>query len=292
MSENFRGAFLMVASMAAFVFNDTAVKLLGERLPLFQIMFLRGILTVMFVAGLCQYFRVWILTLSRQDWTVMAIRSLADIGASFLFLSALFQMPLANLTAILQFLPLIIALGAALFFNETLDWRRLSAIIFGFLGMGLIVRPGAEGFGLYSYYGVGAVFCVALRDLITRRLSNDVPSLLVTFFNSVGILLYSTIALLWTDWVPVSTEDVKLLFLAAGFVSFAYWLSVLVMRNGDISFVAPFRYSGLLWALLVGYWVFEHFPDGFTLLGAGIIIVSGLYMMWRESKHKRLAKSR
>ena len=256
MSQNFRGAFLMIASMAAFVLNDAAVKLLGERLPLFQIMFLRGILTVMFVAGLCQYFRAWTLALSRQDWTVVAIRSLADIGASFLFLSALFQMPLANLTAILQFLPLIIALGAALFFNETLGWRRLSAIIFGFMGMGLIVRPGAEGFGLYSYYGVGAVFCVALRDLITRRLSNDVPSLLVTFFNAVGILLYSTIALLWTDWVPASPKDVKLLFLAAGFVSFAYWLSVLVMRNGDISFVAPFRYTGLLWALLVGYWVF------------------------------------
>ena len=82
-----------------------------------------------------------------------------------------------------QFLPLIIALGAALFFNETLGWRRLSAVIFGFVGMGLIVRPGAEGFGIYSYYGVGAVFCVALRDLITRRLSSDVPSLLVTFFR-------------------------------------------------------------------------------------------------------------
>ena len=290
MSDNFRGAFLMVASMAAFVFNDTAVKLLGDRLPLFQIMFLRGILTVMFVAGLCQYFRVWTLKLSRKDWTVVAIRSLADIGASFLFLSALFQMPLANLTAILQFLPLIIALGATLFLNETLGWRLLSAIIFGLVGMGLIVRPGAEGFGIYSYYGVGAVFCVALRDLITRRLSNDVPSLLVTFFNAVGILLYSTIALVWIDWVPVSLEDVKLLFLAAGFVSFAYWLSVLAMRKGDISFVSPFRYTGLLWALLVGYWVFEHFPDGFTLLGAGIIIVSGLYMMWRESKLKRLAK--
>ena len=290
MSENFRGAFLMVASMAAFVFNDTAVKLLGERLPLFQIMFLRGILTVMFVAGLCQYFRVWTFTLSRHDWIVVVIRSLADVGASVLFLSALFQMPLANLTAILQFLPLIIALAASLFFNETLGWQRVSAVIFGLVGMGMIVRPGAEGFGLYSYYGVGAVFCVALRDLITRRLSNDVPSLLVTFFNAVGILLYSTIAVVWIDWVPVSLEDVKLLFLAAGFVSFAYWLSVLAIRSGDISFVSPFRYTGLLWALLVGYWVFEHFPDGFTLLGAGIIIVSGLYMMWRESKLKGLAK--
>ena len=112
-------------------------------------MFLRGILTVMFVAGLCQYFRVWTLTLSRRDWTVVVIRSFADIGASVLFLSALFHMPLANLTAILQFLPLVIALGAALFFNETLGWRRLSAIIFGFVGMGLIVRPGGEGFGLF-----------------------------------------------------------------------------------------------------------------------------------------------
>ena len=219
----------------------------------------------------------------------MVIRSLADIGASFLFLSALFQMPLANLTAILQFLPLIIALGAALFFNENLGWRRVFAVIFGFVGMGLIVRPGAEGFGLFSYYGVGAVFCIALRDLITRRLSSDVPSLLVTFFNAVGILLYSTISLLWTDWVPLLSGDVKLLFLAAGFVSFAYWLSVLVMRNGDISFVAPFRYTGLLWALLVGYLVFGHFPDSLTLAGAGTIVFSGLYMMWRESKPKPLA---
>ena len=195
MLDNVRGALLMIASMAARVLHDSAVKLLGERLPLFQILFLRGILTVIFVAGLCQYFRAWTFTLSAQDWTVVSIRSLADIGASFLFLSALFQMPLANLTAILQFLPLTIALGAALFFNETLGWRRLSAIIFGFVGMGLIVRPSAEGFGPYLCYGVGAVFCVALRDLVTRRLNRDVPSLLVTFFNTVGILVYSSIAL-------------------------------------------------------------------------------------------------
>ena len=113
------------------------------------------------------------------------------------------------------------------FFDETLGWWRLSAIIFGFVGMGLIVCLGSEGLGLYSYHGVGVVFCVALRDLITRYLSNDVPSLLVTFFHAVGILLYSVIAFLWTDWVPVSPEGVKLLFLAAGFVSIAYWLSVL-----------------------------------------------------------------
>ena len=91
--------------------------------------------------------------------------------------------PLANLTAILQFLPLIIAVGAALFFNEKMGWRRVSAIVIGFLGMGLILRPGTEGFGLYSYFGVGAVLCVAVRDLITRRISRNVPSLLVTFFN-------------------------------------------------------------------------------------------------------------
>lgn len=145
------------------------------------------------------------------------------------------------------------------FFDETLGWWRLSAIIFGFVGMGLIVCLGSEGLGLYSYYVVGVVFCVALRDLITRYLSNDVPSLLVTFFHAVGILLYSVIAFLWTDWVPVSPEGVKLLFLAAGFVSIAYWLSVLVMRNGDISFVAPSQYIGLSWALLVGCWVLNIF---------------------------------
>ena len=290
MSENLRGSVLMIASMAAFVFNDTAVKLLGERLPLFEVMFLRGILTVCFVGGLCQYFNAWKFSLSAKDWTFVVIRSLCDICASYLFLTALFHMPLANLTAILQFLPLIIAVGAALFFNEKMGWRRVSAIVIGFLGMGLILRPGTEGFGLYSYFGVGAVLCVAVRDLITRRISRHVPSLLVTFFNTIGILLYSSIALLWTDWVPVTVGEVKLIFLAAGLVSLAYWLSVLVMRSGDISFVAPFRYTGLLWALLIGYLVFDHFPDGYTLLGAAVIIFSGLYMMWRENRLNRQIK--
>ena len=286
MSDNLRGAFLMVGSMAAFVLNDTLVKILGVRLPLFQILLLRGLFTVFFVATLCHFFCAWQFNLSGRDWRLVIIRSFGDIGASYFFLTALFHMPLANVTAILQLLPLTISLGGALFFNEKLGWRSFLVIAVGFVGMGLIARPAAEGFGIYSFYGICAVLCVTVRDLVTRRISPNVPSLLVTFVNALGILLYSTIAIFWVEWVPVTGQEVIKLGIASGFVSVAYLLSVLVMRKGDLVYIAPFRYSGLLWALLIGLIVFDHWPDRFTFLGAGIIISSGLYIMWREASLK------
>ena len=108
----------------------------------------------------------------------------------------------------------------------------------------------------------------------------------MTFVNAIGILTYSTIAMLWVEWVPMNGEEVRDLIIASGFVSVAYLLSVLVMRKGDLAYIAPFRYSGLLWALLVGLLVFDHWPDGRTLLGAGVIIFSGLFSMWREIRSK------
>ena len=199
-------------------------------------------------------------------------------------------MPLANATAILQLLPLTVALGGLLFFQEVIGWRRALAIAIGFGGMFLIVRPGIEGFNHYSFYALIAVGFVTLRDLVTRKIDREVPSLMVTFFNALSICLYSSLAMFWVEWVPVGSTNAAYLITAAFLVSAAYLLSVLVMRQGEVSFVAPFRYTGLIWALVLGWIFFDHWPDMLTLIGAGVIVISGLFTMWRETKTKSRTK--
>ena len=280
----------MVASMAAFTFNDVFVKLLGADLPLFQVLMLRGMLTSFCIFLLCMYFKAWTFDIALKDWRLIGLRSLGDIGASYFFLTALFNMPLANATAILQLLPLTVALGGLLFFQEVIGWRRALAIAIGFGGMFLIVRPGIEGFNQYSFYALIAVGFVTLRDLITRKIDREVPSLMVTFFNAVSICLYSSLAMFWVEWVPVGSTNAAYLVTAAFLVSAAYLLSVLVMRQGEVSFVAPFRYTGLIWALVLGWIFFDHWPDTLTLIGAGVIVISGLFTMWRETKTKSRTK--
>lgn len=280
----------MVASMAAFTFNDVFVKLLGADLPLFQVLMLRGMLTSFCIFLLCIYFKAWTFDIALKDWRLIGLRSLGDIGASYFFLTALFNMPLANATAILQLLPLTVALGGLLFFQEVIGWRRALAIAIGFGGMFLIVRPGIEGFNQYSFYALIAVGFVTLRDLITRKIDREVPSLMVTFFNAVSICLYSSLAMFWVEWVPVGSTNAAYLVTAAFLVSAAYLLSVLVMRQGEVSFVAPFRYTGLIWALVLGWIFFDHWPDTLTLIGAGVIVMSGLFTMWRETKTKSRTK--
>ena len=280
----------MVASMAAFTFNDVFVKLLGADLPLFQVLMLRGMLTSFCIFLLCIYFKAWTFDIALKDWRLIGLRSLGDIGASYFFLTALFNMPLANATAILQLLPLTVALGGLLFFQEVIGWRRALAIAIGFGGMFLIVRPGIEGFNQYSFYALIAVGFVTLRDLITRKIDREVPSLMVTFFNAVSICLYSSLAMFWVEWVPVGSTNAAYLVTAAFLVSAAYLLSVLVMRQGEVSFVAPSRYTGLIWALVLGWIFFDHWPDTLTLIGAGVIVMSGLFTMWRETKTKSRTK--
>lgn len=280
----------MVASMAAFTFNDVFVKLLGADLPLFQVLMLRGMLTSFCIFLLCIYFKAWTFDIALKDWRLIGLRSLGDIGASYFFLTALFNMPLANATAILQLLPLTVAMGGLLFFQEVIGWRRALAIAFGFGGMFLIVRPGIEGFNHYSFYALIAVGFVTLRDLVTRKIDREVPSLMVTFFNALSICLYSSLAMFWVEWVPVGSTNAAYLVTAAFLVSAAYLLSVLVMRQGEVSFIAPFRYTGLIWALVLGWIFFDHWPDKLTLIGAGVIVLSGLFTMWRETQVKARTK--
>jgi len=282
MSANARAALLMMASMAAFTLNDACIKLAGGALPLFQLVTLRGLLASVLIFALARSLGSLRFRLPARDWGIIALRAASEVAATYFFLTALMHLPLPNVTAVLQVLPLTVTLGAALFFGERVGWRRMLAIGVGFTGMLLIVRPGPDGFNLYAGYALAAVAAVTCRDLVTRRMSAAVPSMTVTLVSSLSVLVFAAIASLTTPWHPVSATDAGLIVLSAVFIIGGYLFSVMVMRSGDVAASAPFRYSGLIWALILGWLVFGDWPDPITLLGAGIVVASGLFALWRE----------
>ena len=221
-------------------------------------------------------------SVNKSDWKYIWLRVAGEVGAAVFFLSALAQIPLANVTAILQAVPLTVTMAAALFLRETVGWRRWLAIIIGFLGVTIIVRPGVDGFSVYSLYAIAAVFCVTIRDIATRKLSKDVPTSLVAMITGVAITLYGAIMLPSAAWIPLTATHWVLLTLAAIAIVFGYVFSVLAMRTGETSFIAPFRYTAMIWAIGLGIILFNDWPDNLTLLGTTIVIATGIYSFHRE----------
>jgi len=287
LSDNFKGALLMMASMAAFTLNDTFVKMLAGTLPLFQLLFLRGLLTTVMVGVLAWRMGAFARAIPRRDWKLVALRLVAEVGAAYFFLTALFNMPLANVTAILQSLPLIVTLAATLVFKEPLGWRRMGAILIGLVGVMLIVRPGTEGFTLYSLYALIAVCFVTMRDLSTRKLSAETPSLLVTFLTSGAVMVFFGLGSVLDEWAALDLNATLLVLAASVMVIGGYLSSIMVMRVGEIAFVTPFRYTGLIWALVLGWLVFGDWPEPLTLLGAAIVVGMGIFTLYREGQLAR-----
>ncbi|NNK78383.1 MAG: DMT family transporter [Litoreibacter sp.] len=292
LTDNSRGALFMLGSMTAFTVNDACMKALSDELPLFQALLLRSVAVTAALVILAASKGAFNYSLSRRDKRLIALRSLVEVGAAFFFISALFNMPIANVTAILQALPLTVTLAGAVFLGEAVGWRRLSAILIGFIGVMLIIRPGGEGFTVYSLYVLAAVACVTVRDLAARRMSRDVPSLLVALSAAIAVMLFSALMSLSIDWVPVSPKAGTQLLAASIFVIGGYVFSVAAMRVGEIGFVAPFRYSSLLVALVLGFLVFREWPDVLTLLGSGIVVATGLFTLFRETQLAKVRRGR
>ena len=272
----------MTGSMAAFTFNDTFFKLLAADLPFFQALFLRSAVVTAFMLALVRAQGALWVRAGRRDWGLIALRSLTEAAAAYFFLTALVHLPIANVTAILQALPLTVTLGAALVFGEPVGWRRFLAIGIGLVGVLLIVRPGGEGFNLYAIYAVLAVVCVTVRDLAARRISVAVPSSFVALIAILAILAFASVGAASTEWAPFRSMHGLYLLGCSLFILVAYLFSVMAMRVGEIGFVSPFRYTGLLVALVVGLVVFDEWPDALTLLGSAIVVATGLFMLWRE----------
>lgn len=282
-----RGALLMVCSMTAFTVNDACMKSLAGDLPLFQAIFLRSIFVVAILGGWAYRTGALSATISPTDRRLIALRCLFEIGAASLFLSALFKMPIANVTAILQALPLTVTMAGALFLGEAVGWRRWLAILVGFIGVMLIVRPGAEGFTIYSVYALGAVVCVTLRDITARRMSRETPSLFIAFAAAASVLVFSGLSSLTETWAAPSGASILFLLGAGVFIIGGYVFSVTAMRTGEIAFVSPFRYTSLVVALILGLLVFSEWPSVLTLVGSGIVVATGLFTLYREHRMRR-----
>ncbi|RWM10004.1 MAG: DMT family transporter [Mesorhizobium sp.] len=282
LSPNLRGALFMVVAMIGFTLNDAITKFSSESMNMAQVMLVRGAFASLFV-GLLAWHRGALADPRAMLQPMVAVRVAGEAGATVSFLVALAHLPIANVSAVLQALPLAVTMGAALFFGEGVGWRRWLAIAVGFAGVLIIVRPGFEGFSVYSLLALTSVVCCAVRDLATKRIPHAIPTMLVSTATALAMTVLGALLLSpMGGWTPMSADATALLALAAVLVLIGYQFIIMAMRSGDISFIAPFRYTALLWSILLGLVIFGDVPDLPMTVGAAIIIGSGLYALYRE----------
>ncbi|MEI6798560.1 MAG: DMT family transporter [Pseudomonadota bacterium] len=285
-SDNMRGIWLMCASMLAFTLNDTFVKaVIGDGMPLSQAIVLRGLVATLGLLVIASRSPGGLHLLPQgPDRRYLTLRTLGEVTATVTFLVALTHMPLANLSAIMQFLPLAVTLAAAVLLKTPIGWLRLAAILVGFGGVMLIIRPGAADFDLWSVLGLASVACVVLRDLSTRFFSPNLPSTTGALWASVAVTVMGGVGVIGQGWHPLSLQALAETTAAAGFLIVGYLAAIKVMRVGDLAVVAPFRYTSLLFAILLGWARFGTLPDHLTLIGGAIVVASGVYMLMRERR--------
>ncbi|MEM9603992.1 MAG: DMT family transporter [Pseudomonadota bacterium] len=283
LTDNTRGALMMMAAMAGYACNDVLIKFTAQDIGLYQAILVRGAAATVLLGAVALWQRQVRLPESARDRRLLAVRIVTEIVITVLFLTALLHVPLATVTAILQFTPLAITLAAALLLGERVGWRRYSAIAVGFIGVMLIVKPVGGSFNIYALYGLAAMVGVVVRDLITRRMSTSVSSLFVAFSTAAAVTLMAAAVCTVTPWTPMQASDVGWLMGAAVFILIGYLSSVTSVRCGDLSFVSPFRYTVMLWAIGLGWLVLEEVPDAVTLIGTAIVAATGVYAILRES---------
>ena len=282
LNDNFLGAGLMTCCVLAYVLNDAVMKLLFTEIDFFQAIFLRGLVSLPPLLILALITKTLMQKYSTKNQRLMIIRILAEIGTTVTFLTALKYMPLANVTAILQSLPLAITMAAAIFLGEPVGWRRWSAICIGFTGVLIIIRPGLAGFSSYSLLALAAVILLTVREISTRKLDSKIPTVTVALSTTVGTTAFAALMLIGNEWAEINLVSWSFIIAAAAAVTVATLLSVVAMRTGDIGFVSPFRYTSLIGAIGLGILLFGEWPDGITLLGALIIAFAGIYSLYRE----------
>lgn len=286
--ENTRASTLMVLAMAGFAIEDMFVKFLSARLPVGEILTLTGLLgaAVFYVLLRRGGGRFWTRDLLHP---VVLIRTLGELIGTLGFVSAIALTELSSASAILQALPLVIVMGAAVFLGESVGWRRWLAIGAGFLGVLMIVKPGLAGFEPLSFWAVIGVVGLAMRDLATRRVPAHIPSDQLSV-AAWGVFIVAGPIVGWAFGTPLIRPSggelaITIAMICAGVA--AYATLVTATRVGDAAAIAPFRYSRLIFAMIIGVTVFGERPDFWTLAGAALIATAGGFAMWREARAGR-----
>ena len=285
--DNLRGAAIMVLAMLGFAIEDMFIKMLAGAVPVGQILMLLG-------TGGSLIFAVIVrlqgrALFERAMWSGPVLtRAAGEIIGTVGFVNAIVFTTLSSASAILQATPLVVTLGAAVFLSEPVGWRRWSAILIGFFGVLMIVRPGLAGFTPLSLFAVLGVLGLAVRDLATRKTTKSLSTMQLSFLGFLAIVPAGAGLIAFGPDVltPMSLRSLGIMSIALVIGVVAYYGIVAAMRVGDISFVTPFRYTRLIFALILGASIFGDRPDKWTLIGAAIIVASGIYTVWRERRIK------
>ncbi len=283
--ENLRGAALMTFAMLAFAITDMLIKLLGGTVPGLEVIALTGAGGALIFAVLACRRNQPLITRAFLAPTVV-LRNVGELIGVFGYLGALMLMPISTVSAILQASPLMVALGAALFLGESVGWRRWSAIGAGFVGVLLIIRPGSAGFDYRSVLAIVGVAGLSLRDLATRRVPAGISTPQLAFL-AFALQVPTAFALAWLigqQWTMPGAREWVMLAVTLAVVGVAYNAIVGATRIGELSVIAPFRYSRILFAMVIGVTVFGERPDALMLAGSAIVVAAGLFTMVRERK--------
>ncbi len=284
-----RSGLFMVLAMGSFVANDTMVKLVGASLPVGEIIALRGIMAALIIAAICASQGVLLSLPQLRNKNVLTRASL-DLVATILFITALMHMQIANLTAVMQAVPLAVALLSVLFLGEKVGWRRSLAIVLGFIGVLLIVKPVPQTLTLYDFFALLVVIAVAVRDLVTRKIPSRVPTLIVALANAIFVTLGGAMLLLFEGYAMPAAWQIAYLAVAAIFLASGYMFMVATLRLGELSATAPFRYTIMIFAIMSGVLVFGEFPDVLAMAGMALIVATGLYAAHREARVKDISR--
>ncbi|MDP4033130.1 MAG: DMT family transporter [Pseudorhodobacter sp.] len=282
--ENLRGSILMVAAMAGFALEDMFLKSAAHILPVGEILMIFG------TGGMLAF----IILAARRGQRILhpaiftrpiALRAGFEVAGRLFYTLAIALTPLSSASAILQATPLVVVAGAALFFGETVGWRRWSAIAVGFGGVLIILRPGLEGFTPLSLLAVAGTLGFAGSDLATRAAAPILSNLQLGVYGfammvptGAGLMAFSGGAV-WPD----ATTTAQMLA-ATAFGVGAYYALTAAMRMGEVSVITPFRYTRLVFALILGAVVFAERPDAATMIGSAVIVVTGIYTLLRSRK--------
>lgn len=289
-NQALRAGAYMVLAMASFVTNDSLVKVVGQSLPVGEIIAIRGVMATLFIAAICAHQGILGSLPMLRSHHVVA-RATLDLISTILFIMALMHMDLANLTAVMQVVPLAVALLSALVLGERVVAGRLAAVALGFIGVLMIVKPSPAAFTIYDGFALLIVFFVAVRDIVTRRIPSRIPTLTIALANAVFVTFGGIALSLHQGFAVPEFWQVATLAGAAVFLATGYMFMVATLRTGDLSGTAPFRYSIMLFAIVIGVTVFGEYPDRIAIIGMILIVATGLIAASRESRLKSSART-
>lgn len=291
--DNQRGIIALITGCALFTVNDTITKITALTHPIGEVLVVRGFVCLAILGVAIAVIQRTLVIHGALHHTVL-LRATLDSFANVTFVVSLTKLRLADLMAINLMSPLIVTMLLAFFFKEQVGWRRWTAIGVGVGGMLLIVKPSPANFNEWALLALAGACFSAVRDIATRRLQPGTSTLSVTFISLVGTTIAGSIfgLLAGEDWKLMPAEYTGLLGLAAVFLTAGSALAVAAFRNVDVSLVAPFRYSLLIWSGLSGYFVFGEISDRLSIAGTLLIVGSGLYALHRERVRQRDIASR